>query len=175
MTIKAGNTENTEQLMSMEVSVTNHYGAQSVEMTLGGSFVVKTPDDTDKIFDMLSRRVLDLQKKYATNHLGGAQPQAQNATGNSSPADRTFVDEPVETATPELFKGKIMAKVKFGRYRKFGVPCWAEVWGGVEGLPEPDDNGDIDLAGWIATVEYKGDKAVRVTKLVPSVANSSEG
>lgn len=152
-----------EQLMSFEVSSTRHYGAASVTLTMGGSFVVTGPEDTDRVYDVLAYKLQVQHDRYAKHFLHDDTLAARNDTPRQSGDKSGEMLIPVEEIKPDKQNGKPMAKVLGGRFRKFGIPCYPEHWKLiVDEHPELMNGGEYEPGTWAARVQMNGDKPRRV-------------
>lgn len=165
MTNKSDIEFNIEHLLTLEVSTTRHYSAQSVTVTMGGSFVVKQASDTDRYYSMLFKRVQDQHDQYAKKFLTDETLSVSKNDSIGAGKDTSWVMLPVERISPQGDTAQAGAKIHGGKWKKYGVMCYPEVW--MKYADALSDYVDKDLAlGTVAAkIETVDGKPKRVLQI----------
>jgi hypothetical protein len=159
------NPVNVEQLMSFEVSVTRHYGATDVTITLGGSFVVSSSSDTETVMDKLHYRVNAehdrVQHKYAAKQNFSDNHNPMPSQGGATTSEWI----PVSTLEPNSYDGKLCAKVRGGAFQKWGINVYPEIFATLPEHLQVTETKEYEPGELSALVQFHNGKPKRVMKL----------
>jgi hypothetical protein len=143
-------------------------GKGSIAFALNAIPTADMPASLIDTFDLLVASVNEFRKRRSTG--SGAPPSyarsdTQSNGGSAAPSSETI---DIVMVKHENKSGKHYYRLAGGRWLKFGVPCWPEVWEQAGMDPSQYPNGDTPVKFKAEVALASDGKPQRVTRILPA-------
>jgi hypothetical protein len=139
-------------------------GGVTIGLQDSQEWVILDPDHRAYLLSQMQKDIAGLALSFMPKNPSPRQQSAPQSAPQSAAASNDSTGEKIEITglLVDFSKGKRVVKIRGGKFQKFGVPCWSEMWEKTGAPSEKDlDLGEYAASGWMVVSDSdKGGKVI---------------
>lgn len=144
----------------ISVKITRNFGAVTIEVGHSAAYEIDGREKRNGVYQSVMAMLQKQIEEFSRDGLNAPAPAPLIGDIRTEILSDGKLEGRIE-------KGKLLVKWVGGKYSKYGVPVYDEVFEHLDFAPNEYTSQDgIDLKGWTAEIEVENGKAKRVSKLV---------